>query len=115
VSSGLLAGLKDGLRAKARGKMGTPKAVRSHDQLGGLRDIREGPVYFVSAPVSGFGTATWAVGGKAFRTGGGVILSVGPVARRVSIHGVDLPPSLLAGWGLTPAASGYAASRACVK
>jgi hypothetical protein len=35
------------------------------------------------------------------------------VARRVSVLGVDLPPSVLATWGLTPAASGYSQSRAC--
>jgi hypothetical protein len=110
----VVASLKDGLRASARGKLGTPRAVRSRGRFGGLRDIREGPVYFVSARVRGFGIATWAVGASAFRTGGGVIIGVGPVARRVSLAGVDLPLSTLVAWGLTPAADGYAASRACV-
>lgn len=114
VSSGLLSNLRDGLRDGARGKLGTPKAVKSRGSFGGLRDIREGPVYFVSAKVRGYGIATWAVGGQAFKTGGGAIIAVGPVARRVSIHGVDIPPSTLEAWGLAPYADGYDESRACV-
>jgi hypothetical protein len=114
VPNGLLVSLKDGLRAKARGKVGTPKAVKSNSQFSGPRDIREGPVYFVSAPVRGFGVATWAVGGQAFRNGGGIIIAVGPVARRVSTAGVDIPTSTLKAWGLTSAANGYAQSRACL-
>lgn len=89
--------------------------MKSSGQFGGLRSLREGHVYFVSAKVRGYGIATWVAGGKEFKTGGGVLIGIDPVARRVSDAGVDLRPSLLASWGLTSGADGYAASRACVK
>lgn len=94
--------------------MGTPWAVRSRSHFGGLRGIREGPVYFVSASVRGYGIATWAVDADAFRSGGGVVLGVGTVARRFSDAGVDIPVGTLKIWGLTPSAEGYTASRSCV-
>jgi hypothetical protein len=115
VPQPLVSSLKSGLKRAARGKFGVAAAVRSRGKFGGLRDIREGPVYFVSARVRGFGIATWAVGGSAFKTGGGVILGVGPVARRISTFGVDIPTSTLAGWGLAPYAEGYDVSQTCVR
>ena len=89
--------------------------MKSRGKFGGLRDIREGPVYFVSARVRGYGIATWAVGGQAFVTGGGVILGVGQVARRVSTAGIDIPLATLEAWGLAPYAEGYDVSQNCVK
>lgn len=114
VSSGLLSNLRSGLKAKARGKLSSPRGVKSRAQItSGPRGFAAG-TYFVSAQVRGFGIATWAADAKAFRTGGGFITVVGPVARRVSILGVDLPPSSLQAWGLSENTDGYAASRRCV-
>jgi hypothetical protein len=115
VSSGLLSSLRSGLKRTARGKLGTPRAVKSRAQItSGPRGFAEG-AYFVSARVRGFGIATWAADARAFRTGGGFITGIGPVARRVSVLGVDIPVSTLRGWGLTEATHGYAASRRCVQ
>jgi hypothetical protein len=103
--------LRASLKPTLRSRLGTPAAVKSRGQFGGLRGIREGPVYFVSGSLRGYGIATWAVNGAAFKTG----LGVGTVARRVSVAGVDIPLSTMRAWGLTPSAEGYAASRSCVK
>lgn len=114
VSKGLVSSLKGGLKRAARGKLGTPRGVKSRGEFGGPNSFANG-VYFVSARVRGFGIATWATDRDAFRTGGGFIVDVGPVARRVSVAGIDIPLSTLRGWGLTSAADGYAASRNCVR
>ena len=116
VSAGLLANLKDSLKGKARGKMGTPKGVKSGGTFSGPRDLQLG-VYFVSARIAGYGIATWAVGREAFRTGGGIVIGIGPVARRASDAGTFLTNSQgsAPGIGLTPAADGWAESQACVK
>jgi hypothetical protein len=106
--------LSSGLKPKARGKLGRARAVKSGDEVSGPRGFAAG-TYFVSAPVRGFGVATWAADASAFRTGGGFITGVGPVARRVSILGVDIPPSTLNDWGLTESTDGYAASRRCAQ
>ena len=112
VSSGLVATLKDGLKRVARGKLGTPRGVKSRGQFSGPNSFANG-VWFVSARVRGFGIATWAVDRDAFRTGGGFGTGVGPVARRVSELGIYIPLSTLRGWGLVPYAEGYTASRFC--
>jgi len=115
VSSGLVGSLKSGLKAKARGKLGVPRAVKSRARItSGPRGFLEG-AYFVSARVRGFSVATWAVDPRAFRTGGGFIVGIGPVARRVSVFGVDIPLRTLRRWGLTESTHGYAASRRCVQ
>jgi hypothetical protein len=88
--------------------------VKSKATISFPRGFRAG-TYFVSAPVRGFGVATWAADASAFRTGGGFITGVGSTARRVSILGVDIPPATLAAWGLTEGTLGYAASRRCVQ
>jgi hypothetical protein len=111
----LVATLRGSLKPKLRSKLGTPWGVKSRGHFSGLRGIREGPVYFVSANVRGYGIATWAVDADAFNSGGGVVLGVGTVARRVSDAGVDIRASTLRSWGLAPYAEGYAASRSCVK
>jgi hypothetical protein len=100
ASSGLVSSLKGGLKAKARGRLGTPRVVKSRGQLSGFspRGFRAG-VYFVSAKVRGFGIATWAADASAYRTGGGFIVGIGPVTRRVSVAGIDIPASTLTGWG----------------
>jgi hypothetical protein len=109
----LVRSLKSGLKSNARGKLGTPRAVKSHDQYTVPRGLQAG-VYYVSAPVRGFGVATWAVSASAFKTGGGLIIGVGPVARRVSVDGIDIPADTLRLWGLREIADGYAQSRRCV-
>jgi hypothetical protein len=114
VPKPMIAALKSGLKAKARGRLGTPRAVKSTATISFPRGFRAG-TYFVSAPVRGFGVATWAADASAFRTGGGFITGVGPIARRVSVLGVDIPPATLTGWGLTSTTHGYAASRRCVQ
>jgi len=115
VPAAFVGALKSGLKAKARGKLGTPRAVKSRDSFtSGPRGLAAG-VYFVSARVRGFGVATWAADARAFKTGGGYIADVGPVARRVSVYAVDLPPSTLRSWGLSEQAHGYAQSRRCVQ
>lgn len=115
VSSGLLTSLRSGLKPKARGKLGTARAVRSRDQItSGPRGFRAG-AYIVSARVRGFGIATWAADARAFRTGGGFITVMGPLARRVSILGIDISVSTLRNWGLSETTHGYAASRRCVR
>jgi hypothetical protein len=110
----MVAALKSGLKAKAQGRLGTARAVRSRAHLTSPRGFAAG-TYFVSAPVRGFGVATWAADARAFRTGGGFITAVGPVARRVSVFGIDLPAITLRLWGLTESTDGYAASRRCVQ
>lgn len=72
-------------------------------------------VYFISANLRGKGIATWAVSTSFYRTGGGLIYAVGKVARRVSDFGSELPPSVLARWGISTSTYGYAQSRSCVK
>jgi hypothetical protein len=115
VPPAFVGALKSGLKAKARGKLGTPRAVKSRDSFtSGPRGLAAG-VYFVSAQVRGFGIATWAADARAFKTGGGYIADVGPVARRVSVYAVDIPPSTLRSWGLSEQAHGYAQSRRCVQ
>jgi hypothetical protein len=115
VSSGLLNSLKSGLKPKARGKLGTPRAVKSRAQItNGPRGFAAG-AYFVSARVRGFGIATWAADARAFKTGGGFITGVGAVARRISYLGVDIPLSTLRAWGLSESTHGYTASRRCVQ
>ena len=109
----LVHSLKSGLKSNARGKLGTPFAVKSRDRYTIPRGLQAG-VYYVSAPVRGFGVATWAVSASAFRTGGGLIIGTGPVARRVSVLGIDIPASTLRLWGLRETANGYAPSRRCV-
>ena len=65
--------LKSDLKSNARGKLGTPRAVKSRDQYTVPRGLQAG-VYYVSAPVRGFGVATWAVSASAFGSGGGLII-----------------------------------------
>jgi len=101
------------LKAKARGKLGKAKAVKSRAQFTFPRGLSAG-VYFVSAKISGFGTATWAVSTAAFKGRNGLLIGVGPIARRVSTLGIDLPLSTLSLWGLTKSTSGYHESRHCV-
>ena len=112
VPAPMVAALAAGLKSKARGKLGRARAVRSSARITFPRSFAAG-TYFVSAPVRGFGIATWAASAEAFRTGGGFITGVGPVARRVSVLGIDLPASTLRTWGLTERTDGYAASRRC--
>ncbi len=114
VPRAMVGALSSGLKPKARGKLGKTKAVRSRAQISGPRGFAAG-AYFVSAPVRGFGVATWAADARAFRTGGGFITGVGPVARRVSYLGVDLPPSALQAWGISERTHGYVASRRCAQ
>jgi hypothetical protein len=108
----LVAALSSGLKPGARGRLGTPYAVRSRSQISGPRGFAQG-AYFVSAYVRGFGIATWAADARAYRTGGGFITGVGVVAPRVSYLGIDIPPSTLAAWGLTERTHGFAESRRC--
>ena len=110
----MVAALRSGLKASARSRLGTPRAVRSSARIKFPRSFAAG-MYFVSAPVRGFGIATWAASAEAFRSGGGFITGVGSVARRVSILGIDIPPATLRIWGLTEGTDGYAASRRCVQ
>jgi hypothetical protein len=70
---------------------------------------------FLSAKVAGLGVATWAVTADAYRGGSGVIFGAEPVSRRVSTYGVDVSPSVLKGWGISPGADGFAQSRTCAK
>jgi hypothetical protein len=72
-------------------------------------------VYFISANLAAKGIATWAVSTSFFRTGGGLAYAVGKTARKVSDLGADVPPSVLAGWGISTGTYGYRQSRACVK
>lgn len=89
-------------------------AVRAEGAATGLADIRE-EVYFVTADVQpNPGLATWAFGREAFRTGGGIIIAVGPAARAVTDFGVDIAPDRLEEWGLTQSAEGYRASQECL-
>jgi hypothetical protein len=108
----LVAAISSSLKPRARGRLGRAYAVRSQAQISGPRGFARG-AYFVSAYVRGFGIATWAADARAYRTGGGFITGVGVVARRISILGVDIPPSTLAAWGLTERTDGFAASRRC--
>ena len=114
VPKPMVAALKSGLKAKARGRLGTPRGVKSSARIFFPRRFQAG-TYFVSAPVRGFGVATWAADASAFRTGGGFITGVGPTARRVSVLGVDIPSATVAAWGLTEGKHGYAASRRCLQ
>ena len=93
----MVGALRSGLKRAARGKLGRARAVRSSDRITFPRSFAAG-TYFVSAPIRGFGIATWAASAEAFRPGGGFITGVGPVARRVSILGTDLPASTLRAW-----------------
>ncbi len=111
----LVKAIKSGLRAKARGKLRKARAVKARPLTGfAPRGFKKG-TYFVSAKMRGFGIATWAADRPAYNTGGGLIISVGRVARRVSTLGVDIPRSTLEAWGLTTHTRGYAASRRCVR
>jgi hypothetical protein len=113
VSSGLIGRLKSGLKPKARGRLGRPAAVKSRQLVtNGPHGFRKG-VYFVSARVRGFGIATWAADARAFKSGLGFVAGVGPVARRVSNLGADIPPNRLKRWHLHEETHGYAASRRC--
>lgn len=106
--SSIAAGLKSGHKPVGL------SAVRSKDKFDGLNDLRLG-VYFVSADVKPSpGIATWAVGEKAFKTGGGAIVAADSASRAASTLGVDIPSRTVVGWGITPDAEGYEASRACV-
>jgi hypothetical protein len=67
VPRGLVLNLRAGLKPNLRDRLGAPWGVKSRGQFGGLRGIREGPVYFAPASVR---IATWAVDADAFRTGG---------------------------------------------
>jgi hypothetical protein len=90
-------------------------AVQSRGKFGGLNAVRDGPVFFVSARIRGYGMATWAAAATAFRTGVGVIIPVGANARRASTFGFEIPTSTLKAWGLTPHAEGFDLSRACAR
>jgi hypothetical protein len=105
--------IRETLKAKARGKLGKARAVKSSARFTFPRGLRAG-VYFVSAKVAGSGVATWALSTSAYRTGGGLVVGVGPIARRVSTAGIDLSRATLAAWGLTEHTAGYAESRACL-
>jgi hypothetical protein len=90
-------------------------AVFAAGSVAGPADLAHG-VYFVTADVRpNPGLATWAFGGLAFRTGGGIIVGVDPAARCVSDLGADIPPDRLGEWGLTESAVGYRASRDCFR
>jgi hypothetical protein len=92
-----------------------PKGVKAQGDFSAApRDFRDG-VYFVSANLQSIGMATWAVGARAFRTGGGLIVAIGKTARAVANLGVDIPSGTLAHWGISTTTNGFAASRACVK
>jgi hypothetical protein len=105
--------IKETLKAKARGKLGKSRAVKSRGQFTFPRGLRKG-VYFVSAKVGGFGIATWAASASEYKTGGGLLVGVGAVARRISDAGIDLSPATLSFWGLTTHTHGYAESRGCL-
>lgn len=105
VPKPMVAALGSGLKVKARGRLGTARAVKSTATISFPRGFRAG-THFVSARVRGFGVATWAADASAFRTGGGFITGVGPTARRVSVLGVDIPAFTLSAWGLTQSTQG---------
>lgn len=106
--SSLAAGLKRGHRLSGL------VAVRSRGKFSGPADLTLG-VYFVSADVKPSpGISTWAVGERAFKTGGGIIVAADPASRAVSTLGVDLSPDVLKGWGISRGAEGFGASQACV-
>ena len=117
VPPAALASIRSGLHASVRRKLRarSTRAVKARgDFSSGPRGFSHG-VYFISANLRATGIATWAVSTSFYRTGGGLIYAVGKVARRVSDFGSDLPPSVLAGWGISTRTYGYAQSRGCVK
>ena len=115
VRAPVLKSIRSGLHASVRPKLRSARAVKARGDFSNApRGFSHG-VYFISANLRAKGVATWAVSTSFFRTGGGLIYAVGKVARRVSDFGSDLPPSVLAGWGISPRTYGYAQSRACVK
>jgi hypothetical protein len=113
VPSAALGSLRSSLEPGHR--IGRSAAVFAAGSVAGPTDLAHG-VYFVTADVRpNPGLATWAFGGRAFRTGRGIIVGVDPAARAVSDLGVDIPPDRLGEWGLTESAVGYRASRDCFR
>lgn len=106
--------LRAGVKSSLRARLGTPKAVKTTARLRKAPSGLAKGAWFVSVPVRGRGTATWIVNESAFRTGGGVILPVGSLARSVSVFGSALSPAVVSSWGITTRTDGYAASRDCV-
>jgi hypothetical protein len=115
VRAPVLKSIRSGLHASVRPKLRAARAVKARGDFSNApRGFSRG-VYFISANLRTKGIATWAVSTSFYRTGGGLIYAVGKLARRVSDFGSDIPPSVLAGWGISPKTYGYAQSRACVK
>jgi hypothetical protein len=117
VPPATLSSIRSGLHASVRRKL-RARATRAVKARGDFSNAPRGfshGVYFISANLRASGTASWAVSTSFLRTGGGLAYAVGKVARRVSDLGADVPPSLLAGWGISTRTYGYAQSRACVK
>ena len=114
-SDAFVAQFKKGVKANYRPKLGVFRAVRSRGKFGPIpRSLQKG-VYFVSSKVAGVGAATWAVSGDAYVGRGGAIYGAEPIARKISTYGVDISPTVLKGWGISPASDGFVASRACAK
>jgi hypothetical protein len=115
VKPAVLKSIKSGVHAAVRPKVRSARAAKaSGDFSNAPRGFSKG-VYFISANLRGKGIATWAVSTSFYRTGGGLIYAANSIARKVSDFGSDIPPSVLARWGITPQTSGYAKSRSCVK
>jgi hypothetical protein len=117
VPTATLGSIKSGLHASVRRKL-RARATRAVKARGDFSNAPRGfshGAYFISANLRGNGIASWAVSTSFYRTGGGLIYAVGKVARRVSDFGSDLPPSVLARWGISTSTYGYAQSRSCVR
>jgi hypothetical protein len=115
VSAPVLRNLRSGLRASVRPKLRGARAVKARGDFSAApRGFSHG-VYFVSANLRGRGIATWAVSTSVLHNAGGLIYAVGKLARRISIYGADVPPSVLAGWGISTRTYGYTQSRGCVR
>lgn len=113
VRTQVLEAIRAGLYASVRPKLRSARAVKAKGDFSNApRGFSHG-VYFVSANLRAKGIATWVVSRSFYRTGGGLIYSVGKVAPRVSDFGADV--GVLAGWGISRRTYGYAQSRACVK
>jgi hypothetical protein len=115
VRAQVLKSIRSGVHASVRPKLRSARAVKARGDFSNApRGFSHG-VYFISANLRGKGIATWAVSTSFYRTGGGLIYAVGKVARRVSDFGSELPPTVLARWGISTRTYGYSQSRVCVK
>src|SRR5215475_10126565 len=101
----LLATLRHGLQPTSHARLDSAFVTRGQ---GPFRGVVASGVYFVSADVGRARVATWAVTPSVLTSGQGGIFGVDMTARTVSRFGSLVSPALLAAWGVSTHARGYA-------